>query len=527
MSLWKVLTAVLCRPAARRPQPRRLLVEALEDRCCLSSVSVFATGFNNPRGLTFGPDSNLYVAEGGSGGTASTVGLCDQVPAPVGPYTGGYTARIARINPAASDPTTVHQVTTVASGLPSSQTSPSLGSLVSGVADVKFLGDTLYGIEAGAGCSHGLIGTDNTIFRVNADGSTTTIADLSAFQQSHPVVNPEPADFEPDGTWYSMVAVRGALYAVEPNHGELDKITPDGQISRVIDVSASQGHVVPTAVAYHGNFYVGNLGRFGPDHQPENIYKVTPSGQIVTVATGLSEVLGVAFDAQGRMYALESSTGGVAPIPGSGDILRFNDDGTRTVIADHLFLPTAMTFGPDGALYVSNIGFGPPPVGLGQILRIDLDSASALSTPAAAQVPFQADYQGTFTLAVGANGTGDLHFTGAGIASLLGLSAVLGHTTTSPSTIDPGCSVIVTDQVILTAANGDQLWLVNAGEDCLDGNVIRGSGTFQVIGGTGRFARATGSGTFQVVAQVTGFATTGVSGTFDLVFTGTMTLGPP
>ena len=29
-----------------------------------------------------------------------------------------------------------------------------------------------------------------------------------------------------------------------------------------------------------------------------------------------------------------------------------------------------MTFGPDGAIYVSNVGFGPPPNGLGQILRI-------------------------------------------------------------------------------------------------------------------------------------------------------------
>ena len=42
------------------------------------AVSVFAAGLNNPRGLTFGPDRNLYVAEGGLGGTHSTVGLCPQ-----------------------------------------------------------------------------------------------------------------------------------------------------------------------------------------------------------------------------------------------------------------------------------------------------------------------------------------------------------------------------------------------------------------------------------------------------------------
>src|ERR1035438_4864952 len=61
-------------------------------------ISVFATGLNNPRGLKFGPDHYLYVAEGGIGGQNSTIGQCDQVPA-VGPYTGSPTgARISRIN---------------------------------------------------------------------------------------------------------------------------------------------------------------------------------------------------------------------------------------------------------------------------------------------------------------------------------------------------------------------------------------------------------------------------------------------
>ena len=44
--------------------------------------------------------------------------------------------------------------------------------------------------------------------------------------------------------------------------------------------------------------------------------------------------------------------------------------GSVVEIATGLFLPTGMTFGPDGNLYVSNVGFGPPPIGLGEVLKI-------------------------------------------------------------------------------------------------------------------------------------------------------------
>src|SRR5437762_7728486 len=212
-------------------------------RSAPNNVTVFATGLNNPRGLKFGPDGNLYVAEGGIGGADSTEGSCEQVIPPVGPYTGSITgSRISKI-----DANGVR--TTAVDNLPSSQTSAALGSLISGAADVAFVGDTLYILLSGAGCSHGVSqvpALPNGVIRVNQDGTLDIIANLSAFQTAFPVRNPEPDDFEPDGTWYSMIAVGGDLYAVEPNHGELDKIKTSGQISRVVDISASQGHIVPT-----------------------------------------------------------------------------------------------------------------------------------------------------------------------------------------------------------------------------------------------------------------------------------------
>jgi len=71
------------------------------------------------------------------------------------------------------------------------------------------------------------------------------------------------------------------------------------------------------------------------------------------------------------MYVLQSSQA-PAPTPETGSVVRVDRDGTQHTIVSGLFLPSGMTFGPDGALYISNFGFGPPPVGLGQILKVRL-----------------------------------------------------------------------------------------------------------------------------------------------------------
>jgi hypothetical protein len=120
-------------------------------------------------------------------------------------------------------------------------------------------------------------------------------------------------------------------------------------------------------------FCFAREGRPGEQALATWFFQITPSGHFHVVATGLSKVLGLAFDARGRLYALETSYSktAVGPVPFTGRLLRILRNGEKELIdtGGSLFFPTGMTFGPDGALYVSNMGFGPP---FGEILRVEV-----------------------------------------------------------------------------------------------------------------------------------------------------------
>ena len=361
--------------AAERGESARMAVTSsgtgtLWDVPALLAPTVVATGLESPRGIKFGPDRRLYVAEGGLGGTRSTIGRCPQVPAPVGPYLGGFTGRISAVD------VTTGARTTIARNLPSNQTAPAGGVFASSVADVAFLQGTLYALIPGAGCSHGLIGTFNSIDRISPRGVATPIVNLSRFLETHPVAHPNPPDFEPDGSWYSLEASGDALYAVEPNHGEVDAVKPDGSISRLVDVSATQGHIVPTSItSFFGQFLFGNLGLFAPGAQGHaGLFVLTRWGQVVQIASGLTAVTGVAVH-HGRIYALESFTGFFAPAPtvaNTGTVVRLEDDGSWQKIVGGLSFPTAMTFGDRNTLYISNKGYGQPLNASGEIVKVQI-----------------------------------------------------------------------------------------------------------------------------------------------------------
>jgi hypothetical protein len=336
---------------------------AAAEATALATPTVFATGLRFPRGLAFGPDGALYVAEAGLGGSHSTrASECRQVAQPFGPYTNGTTARISRIGPHGNR-------STVASGFPSAISA--MGD-VDGVADVAFIDGQLYALVAGGGCSHGSRRVADGIAKVSPGGDWSIVADLGAYALTHPVAHSNPGDFEPEGVWYSMLAVDGKLFTVEPNHGDVVRVVPGTwKVSRIVDVSASQGHIVPTALAQRfGNLYFGNLGVFPVTPGSQKVFQLKRDGTLIPAKGGFTTILGLDFDSHGRMYVLETTHGAGFPTPGTGRVVRVNGDGTRQVIVNGLFFPTAMRFGPDGGLYISNKGFGPPQPG--EILRVDV-----------------------------------------------------------------------------------------------------------------------------------------------------------
>jgi sugar lactone lactonase YvrE len=137
-----------------------------------------------------------------------------------------------------------------------------------------------------------------------------------------------------EGVWWTLNTSHGAFYTNNANTGDFVRVTPDGNTTRVIDISETEGHNVPAGVAPNdGNFYIANLGLFPITPGSSSLYKLSPDR--------------------------------------SGKIVRVSYSGEITEVLTGLSFPTAITAGPDGALYVSEFGYGDNPKA-GRILQVRL-----------------------------------------------------------------------------------------------------------------------------------------------------------
>lgn len=331
---------------------------------------VVAGGLTGPRGFVWAADGTLYVAEAGTGGSSPGT---PAAPPPVGPFMGGQTAAVSRIEGGCA--------VVLVAGLPS--TADAIGGIL-GVEDLAIFGGELYASVDGGGEAHGNASQPSGVYRILGNGSAELVADLSAWVRANPVAN-VPPDHDPDAAGFSIVAdeAAGALWVGDPNSGQILSVTPDGTIARIADLSA--GHRVPTglALAPQGGVYVGTLTAVPFPDGAAMVMHVAPDGTTTDVWTGLTAVTDVAVGPDGTLYATELSTNNTEEppflVPASGRVVRQTGPDSAEPIAAGLMFPISLSFGPDGDLFVAMPAMGALD-GEGVIARIDLDGGTTGAT---------------------------------------------------------------------------------------------------------------------------------------------------
>lgn len=327
--------------------------------------TIIAAGLNNPRGLAFGTDGGLYIAEGGTFNPGGPVTMTAEGPAAYG-ETGSITRLLSGIQ------------TRIITGLPS-LTNISSGA-ASGPADIAFyngVGYFLTGLGANPAARYtdlGSIGSAaNLASLFSFSGSSVTkVADLGSYEQS---VNPTGDQI--DSNPFHLTAGPAGLLVTDAGANSLLNVTQTGAISaKAIFPQVSGTDAVPTGISVgpDGAFYVGQLTGFPFVPGAADIFRIDATTGAKTIfATGFTNITDIAWGADGRLYVLEFAENGILSGP-PGALIRLNADGSQTKIFGGLIAPTGLTIGADGAFYVTN--FSPAPGG-GQVLRI-----SAVAEPA-------------------------------------------------------------------------------------------------------------------------------------------------
>ena len=288
-------------PRTEEPTPSRLL-----------------TGLEGGSGSTVGPGGALYVTEGIAG-------------------------RISRVNPKTGD------ITTFASGLPKRV----IG--IGGAMDVAFLDGTAYALVTLVGSDVG--GSDTSgIYRVDDPDSFTVVADIGAFSLANP---PSTPFFVPSGLQYAFETYRGGFLVTDGHHNRVLRVTLDGEVTELIAFD----NIVPTGLAIAGKtVYMSEAGPV--PHLPENgkVVSFAPKSPAAReVASGASLLVDVESGRGRDLYALSQGAWngvgeGSPALPNTGSLVKVNETGTFTVVADGLDRPTSLEFIGNTAYLVTLTG---------------------------------------------------------------------------------------------------------------------------------------------------------------------------
>lgn len=317
-----------------------------------------ATGLDNPRGLAFGPDGTLYIAEAGRGGTAPCYVTGDGAENCVGP-TGAVTEVRRGVQ------------RRLVSGLPSAAEAGGGGA--TGPHDVSLLGNGNIVVSLGLGADPALAapggplagtGLGSLIRLMGRSGKWKSVADIGAYEAS---ANPDGGAH--DTNPYGVLATSRGTYVADAGGNSLLRVSSSGRISTVAVFpdrlapappflglppgAQIPAQAVPTAVAEgpDGALYVSQLTGFPFPVGGSTIWRIGAAGPTAYL-TGFTNVVDLAFGSDGSLYVVELASAGL--LAGlDGTVIRVSPSGERSPVATGLFAPGGIAIGPDHAAYVT------------------------------------------------------------------------------------------------------------------------------------------------------------------------------
>jgi hypothetical protein len=295
-------------------------------------------GLDNPRGLTFGEDGALYVAEAGRGGSAPCTDLRGTT------FCAGRTGAVTRLYKGVQQ----RIVTKLPSYAP-----PATGAGATGPHDVAVYGRAIY-VLIGLGGDPMRTPTDiraaldpdlGRLIRAWRHGPWRRVADIARYEER---ANPGggPLDSNP----YGLLAGAGGHLLTDAGGNALLRVSAWGKISTLAAFPSRPQRAtdaVPTAVAQgpDGAYYVGELTGAPFAVGAARVYRIIPEGDPQVFLEGFTAIIDLTFGPDDNLYVLQHATG--AGLTGPGALIRVTPDGQRTTVASEgLDRPTAVVIAP-------------------------------------------------------------------------------------------------------------------------------------------------------------------------------------
>ena len=325
----------------------------------------------SPRGLAFGPDGGLYVAEAGLGGskpcfTNLSGTFCYGASGAVSRLLNGVQERVAEGFASYAN------VNSGRGAGPSGVSFSGFGKafVTVGLEDNPALRD-LAPEFAGFGqlvqLSPSALASGHT---PHSGRRWNYVADLAQYEHD---VNPDCGD--KDSNPFGIAADGGSVIVADAGANSLVRREPNGELSTVAVFSnnsssnlhegcpvATSHDFVPTSIVVgpDGAYYIGHLNGFPLEVNGSSVYRMEKGGTPVPfIARKFTFIVAMAFDPAGNLYVLQHTTGilpnGKISSAAPGSLIRVAPDGTMTTMIEGLEKASGLAIDPDGAVYLSTI----------------------------------------------------------------------------------------------------------------------------------------------------------------------------